>query len=67
MPVGILRTAPYNLPWGSSIFAKVIATNKYGSSSESLPGSGGILMTYPDAPVDLIEMLSGRTNSTLGL
>ena len=67
VPVGILRTSPYNLPWGSRIFAKVIAMNKYGSSSESLPGSGGILMTNPDAPIDLSEMLSGRTNSTLGL
>jgi hypothetical protein len=32
VPVSILTSAPFNLTWGSSVYAKVIATNKYGDS-----------------------------------
>jgi hypothetical protein len=32
IPVTVLRAAPFNLPWGSDVYAKVLATNIYGSS-----------------------------------
>jgi len=35
VPISILQASPYNLVWGSSIWATVIATNIVGSSSTS--------------------------------
>jgi hypothetical protein len=32
IPVTVLKAAPFNLPWGSDVYAKVLATNIYGSS-----------------------------------
>ena len=40
IPVENLRIAPFVLPWGSVIDAKVIATNAYGDSFESAIGTG---------------------------
>jgi hypothetical protein len=65
--VTVLRTNPYSLEWGSSIFVKVIATNLYGDSQESDEGNGAIITTTPDQPTNLVEDYSQRTKSTLGL
>ena len=35
IPVTTLIAAPFSLPWGSSVFAKVSAKNAYGESIES--------------------------------
>ena len=43
------------LPWGSIVYAKVVAFNAYGDSIESPVGSSNIIMTEPDAPVGLSE------------
>ena len=67
VPVMALRAAPYNLDWGSSIFAKVIATNLYGDSLSSLAGNSAVITTKPDAPINLAENVSQRTKSTLAL
>jgi hypothetical protein len=67
IPVTVFRSTPYDLPWGSSIYAKVIATNIYGDSLESLEGNGAVITTTPDAPIDLFENYIERTKSTLGL
>lgn len=67
IPVSVLRGAPFSLPWGSSVYSTVIATNIYGDSVVSSAGNGGVIMTYPDAPVNVVENLSARTASTLGI
>jgi hypothetical protein len=67
IPVTIFRTSPYDLAWGSSIYAKVIATNLYGDSTESSEGNGAVITTTPDAPINLVENTAQRTKSTLGL
>jgi len=67
IPVSIFRASPYSLAWGSSITAKVIATNLYGDSAESTEGNGAVITTTPDAPTTLAENTSQRTKSTLGL
>ena len=51
VPVSVLRGAPFMLPWGSPVYATIIAHNKYGDSLVSLPGSGARIITYPDAPI----------------
>ena len=65
--VTTLRAAPYNLDWGTSVFAKVIASNIYGNSLASLEGNGAVITTTPDAPTALVEVYEQRTKSTLGL
>lgn len=49
MPISALRSAPFNLDWGDSIFAKVKATNVVGSSNDSTEGNGAVILTNPDA------------------
>jgi hypothetical protein len=45
--------APYNLAAGASIYAKVVAYNSIGDSTESAVGNGAVvkLSLVPDAPV----------------
>jgi len=45
--------SPYNLAWGSSIYANVIAVNKAGNSVTSSNGNGAQILTTPAAPVNL--------------
>ncbi|MEI6370290.1 MAG: hypothetical protein WCO49_11370 [Nostocales cyanobacterium ELA608] len=65
VPISKLRTAPYNLPWGASIYAKVVATNFYGSSAVSEAVNGAIILTIPDAPKGIIEDLSLKSGTTI--
>lgn len=67
IPVTVFRTEPYSLPWGSSVYAKVIAKNIYGNSVESDEGNGAIIVTTPDAPINLAEDYSQRTKSQLAI
>ena len=67
IPVAVLRNAPYSLEWGSSIYAKVTATNVYGDSLESLEGNGAVITTQPDQPTNVAEVYDQRSKSTLGL
>jgi hypothetical protein len=46
---------------------KVIATNTYGNSDESLAGNGAVITTTPDVPTSIVEVYASRTKSTLGL
>ena len=55
IPISTLRQSPFNLPWGGSVHAKVVAKNIYGSSAESGVGNGAVLLTNPDEPTDLEE------------
>jgi hypothetical protein len=45
----------------------VIAINLYGESAVSNEGNGAVIVTTPDAPINLVENVSQRTKSTLGL
>jgi hypothetical protein len=44
VPVSVLRDK-FSLPWGSPVYATVIAHNMYGDSLTSLPGSGARIIT----------------------
>ena len=48
---------PFNLTTGSSVWAKVVATNKMGSSSASTAGNGAVIYysTVPSPPVSLMR------------
>ncbi len=53
MLISTLTAAPFSLPWGSSIIAKVIAVNNYGPSTASPVGNGAVILTIPDNPLNL--------------
>jgi hypothetical protein len=67
IPKEVLHDVPFDLPWGSHIYARVIATNIYGSSEISVDGNGGIIVHQPEKPINLVEDYSLRTPTTLGL
>lgn len=56
IPIASLIAAPFNLPWGSSIYVKVTATNVVGSSGISDEGNNAIILTYPDEPINLANL-----------
>jgi hypothetical protein len=62
-----LRSSPFNLAWGSSVYAKVSAVNAYGTSAESSQGSGVIILTTPDAPIQLAGNSDATTGTSVGL
>jgi hypothetical protein len=55
------------LEWGSSVYAKITATNVKGTSDESLPGNGGVIGRVPDAPINLANVPAVTTGSSIGL
>lgn len=65
VPTSVLNEFPYSVQWGESVIAKVIAINQYGESAESLEGNGALMLTNPDAPVNLAEDLSGRSQTSV--
>lgn len=65
IPVTILRAAPFNLPWGSSVWAKIRSTNLYGNSEFSNFGNGAVITTNPDPPTSLAEDETQRDSTTL--
>ena len=67
VPVSALKSAPFSLDWGTSVFAKVAALNIYGSSEDSQAGNGAIIKVTPGTPTDLAEVYEQKTKSTIGL
>lgn len=65
VPISTLRAGVFQLPWGSSVYAKVTAYNLYGYSTQSPEGNGAIILTNPDAPVSLAETVASRTATSI--
>lgn len=55
MEVSDLRVAPFELPWGTYIYAKVSATNIVGEGPFSEVNNGGQILTTPYPPINLSE------------
>jgi hypothetical protein len=65
VPIAQLVAWPYSLPWGSSVFAKVVAYNGNGDSLISDAGNGAVILTYPDVPTSLTETVAARTATSI--
>lgn len=65
IPVPVLMAAPFSLPWGSNIYAKVVAYNLYGDSVISEYGNEAIILRLPDAPLNLQETVEARTEQSI--
>jgi hypothetical protein len=62
-----LRSAPFNLDWGDSIWAKISATNIIGTTALTAPGNGAIMLTQPDKPLNLQNVPEITSGSQIGL
>lgn len=67
VPVNKLKQAPFSHPWGVSIYAYIVAVNDYGDSAPSERGNGAVIITKPDAPLQLIEDYAHRLPTQIGL
>lgn len=66
IPSALLNASPFNIVWGNSVWAKLSAINVYGESSMSSVGNGGIIITKPDAPLNILEDIAERTLNSIG-
>jgi hypothetical protein len=70
VPITTLQSTAFNLPWGSAIYAKVMAYNSYGwsgLSSETPSDRRAIILTKPDPPKGLAEVSASKTTTSIGL
>jgi len=67
VPISVLQASPYNLDWGSNIWATVIATNIVGSSNPSGPGNGSVILTNPNPPSSLANWEAITNASVIGM
>jgi hypothetical protein len=67
LPITALRESPYNLAWGASVKAYVLAQNNYGISTSSTVGNGAIILTNPDAPINFEEDLDLKSATSIAL
>lgn len=51
----VVNGAPFLVDWGNSVWAKVSATNAYGTTDFSTPGNGATIITGPDPPTSLLS------------
>lgn len=65
VPIATLRASSFQLPWGSSVWARVNAFNKYGYSFNSAQGNGAVILTVPDAPTEVKETVMSRTATSI--
>jgi hypothetical protein len=63
IPINVLRSDPFNIDWGSSIHAKVSATNIVETSGYSADGNGAIILTVTDPPVNLANVVTITSGS----
>jgi hypothetical protein len=62
VPISTLLAAPYSLPYGSSIYAKVTSTNAYGTSIISEAKNGAVILTVPTTVVLSNSVLETNAN-----
>jgi hypothetical protein len=62
-----LYAAPFNLQGGYDVYAKVTATNFYGTSEDSDPGNGAAIVLVPDAPYQVRDNAAVTSSTQVGL
>jgi hypothetical protein len=67
IPYDDLRAAPFELPWGSSVYANVVATNIMGDSLTSPAGNGAMITRVPDPPANVVKNTLVSNAVTIGI
>jgi hypothetical protein len=60
-----MLASPYNLVYDDGIYAKLLATNLYGSSTVSNSGNGALVVVVPDAPITLTKNTALSSESVI--
>lgn len=55
------------IAWGSSVYAKVSATNQFGTSTFSNSGNGAVIVTVPDSPISVANNMAVTTVNKVGI
>jgi hypothetical protein len=66
IPLTSFRQDPFNLAIGDHIYVKVIAVNAFGESINSNVGDGAEVLSVPDAPVNLINIVEVTNAEAIG-
>ena len=67
IPIASLISSPFNLTYGSSVYARVTAKNYYGSSITSMEANGAIIVGVPDSPLSLADNTAVTSATVIGL
>lgn len=67
IPASAINGSPYLKAWGSSIWAKVSATNLYGTSDHSTLGNGAVIVTVPDSPRNVANNPAVTSTNKIGI
>mgnify|MGYP002636778377 CR=1 FL=1 len=67
MPISVIRDDPFYLDWGSSVYVIVVATNIVGDSLPSSEGNGAVIVTVPDAPINVENVPAITSGNQIGL
>lgn len=63
----MIQATPFNLLQGNSVYAKLVATNQFGTSLESSVGNGALICLVPSAPQNLVNVAAVTSYSVIGL
>jgi hypothetical protein len=61
----VLRASPFEIPWGSSINARVYSMNVVGQSEYSSIGNGAVILSIPSEPRNLANDAAASTSSDI--
>jgi hypothetical protein len=65
--VSTLLKYPFEIQWGSSIYARVKAYNVIGESSFSVPGNDAVILSVPSAPTNIVNVPEVTSGFEIGL
>jgi hypothetical protein len=65
--VQTLLNEPFEIAWGSSIYARVKAYNVIGNSEFSEPGNDAVILSVPSAPTSLVNVPENTSGFQIGL
>jgi hypothetical protein len=65
VPISTLRASAFQLPWGSSVYVKIAALNEYGYSFHSSVENGAVILTNPDKPINVQEIIAQRSATSI--
>lgn len=65
--VSTLLKYPFEIQWGSSIYARVKAYNVIGESSFSVPGNDAVILSVPSAPTNIVNVPEVTNGFEIGL
>ena len=67
VPISAITGDPYQLPWGTGVYADLQAFNTIGGGAVSSQGNGAVILIVPDPPINLENVPSITDAHQIGL